>query len=410
MPPDTLLPPRAAGAALLLLCLWGVGCAARSSSVEGAAEVARSAPDASAARALLEEGAAALDVQTRRLALSTLIGLSPEPAGGGWSARGLWDPSPAVQRSVVDALGARLPEPESLAGLQAFVARDGAEAYTRCSAASLLARAGDRSLLSAVQEALAGADAPWQEAPCALAAAQMGDTSALTSLQAALREGELPLDLRFFQDLGRSGQVDAAPALIEGLALMEEDLALAAATALLELGHPEGEAMLRRALTGSDAQRRLEAVDFLLGASPQAAGRLLRRTTGPDTRTAADLALVGHGLDDPFFAVESLVSEDREVRQQATRALGGWLQAAGDKAPRRQEKLVRAGLLQALQDTEVTVRVAALQALAVVGTPQDAEALAPLIASDSPLERVEAAAALLRLLARTTTTAAPPAP
>ena len=98
--------------------------------------------------------------------------------------------------------------------------------------------------------------------------------------------------------------------------------------------------------------------------------------------------------------MESLLSLDREVRQQAARALGRWLAVAGDAAPRRQVKLARAGLLQALQDDETSVRAEAIAALAAVGLAEDLEALAPLTASDSPQERAEAAAALLHIAAR----------
>lgn len=384
---------------LLAVALFGLlpACGPKDGVDSTVGLVVRATPDADAARAQLEDATASLDVTTRRFALVSLMALDDEAGGGSWAARGLWDPEPAVQRSTISALDLRLPEADTVSVLQAFVARPGLDPYVRCSAAGVLARAGDQSTLPHVQEAMSAASAAWQAAPCALAAAQMGDAGALQVLQASLREGELPLDMHFLNDLGRSGLSQVSPALREGLELMEEEVELAVAAALLELGDEAGATMLRRALSGNDPVRQLEAVDFLLESSSERANVLLRRASG-EVGLAASLALIAKGQDLPYLAIESLLSNDREIRALACLALGRWLEADLD-APRRAGRLAHEALLHSLLDPEEQVRLEAIRALGVHGRSADASALAPLARSDaSGWQGVVASAALLSLV------------
>lgn len=385
---------RASGLLLTVL----LGCGPKKPPADAADPIARADPNAQLARQRLEDAAGSLDVSVRRFALVSLMALEDRPGGGSWAERGLWDPEPAVQRGVVAALESRLPEAETAARLRDFVARDNVDPYVQCSAASALARSGDASTLPQVQAAVAGAAAGWVAAPCALAAVQMGDDSALAVLTGALREGELPLNMDFFDDLGRSGLSDAAPALVEGLDLMEEAVELAAATALLELGAAEGGAMLRRALGDSDPVRQLEAVDFLMASDSERATQLLRRAGGGDVGVAASLALVARGEELPYPAVEALLSADREVRALACVALGQWL-GLGKDAPRRAERIAHEALVRSLQDPEEQVRLEAIRSLGAVGQPADATALAALVqAEGTDWQALVASAALLKLV------------
>jgi len=372
-------------------------CGPKQGGESSTGPIERTDPDRAIARERLESATASLDVTVRRFALVSLSELDGQPAGGDWASRGLWDPEPAVQRAVITSLEARLPEAETSARLQEYVRRDNLSAYARCAAASVLARAGDDSTLPAVQAAIARAEAPWVAAPCALAAAQMGDSDALLTLQGALEGGELPLDMGFLDDLGRSGLSAAAPALESGLALLEDELELAVAAALLELGASSGETILRRALGDNDLVRPFEAIDFLMGADTDAARALLRRAGGGDVGVAAKLALIAHGEGEPYFAVESLLSADREVRALSCRALGGWLQSS-DERPRRAERLAREALVQSLYDLEEQVRLEAIRALGTSGQPADASALAPLVVQDDGWQSIVASASLLKLV------------
>ena len=64
--------------------------------------------------AVLQQATQSDKVVLRMAALSALIELSPEPAGGAYGAMGLADSNHYVQRAAVDALAARLPETASL--------------------------------------------------------------------------------------------------------------------------------------------------------------------------------------------------------------------------------------------------------------------------------------------------------
>lgn len=384
-----------------LVGLVGVGCAPKApSGLDAQTETATATVDPNAARAVLEASADELDVSVRRLALETLVQLSPPDRVAGWADRGLWDPSPYVQRAVIDALTVRLPEPVSQQRLQGFVRRDGLDPYSRCAAASRLAARGDDSTLSAVQNAYQQEPALWRAAPCALAAAQMGDADGRARLKAALEQGALPLDAGFLSDVGQAdlGE-DVAASLAVGLERLEPELELAAAAALVVMGESAGEPLLRRALSSEQGQRQMEAVDFLLELPEADAARLLRRANGADAKVAARLGLVYHGLEEPYFAVESLLAGDREVRALATRALGGWLETNGSSGSRKMIRFSRQGLAQALADPEEVVQIEAARALRAVGRPDDATAVAPLLEADSDQLRIEAAAALLRLTA-----------
>jgi HEAT repeat protein len=142
-------------------------------------------------------------------------------------------------------------------------------------------------------------------------------------------------------------------------------------------------------------------VDFLLTSSSEQATVLLRRAGGGDVGVAAQLALIGRGEELPYFAVESLLSADREVRALACEVLGLWLEGA-DSPPRRAERLAHEALLKSLEDLEEQVRLEAIRALGRSGRAADASALAPLVMSEEPgWQGVVASAALLKLVSGT---------
>lgn len=382
-----------------------VGCAPRAPVTTAAVEVARAEPNISRAWEVLEAGAEGLDVPPRRRALSVLIAHSTADQLERWAARGLWDPSPYVQRSVAAALAARLPEPEALSALQAFVSRDGLDPYTRCGAASALARAGDASTAPVIQAALEAEFEGWLQAPCALALAQMssslprpaeGDPSARQALSVIIATGELPLELSFIDDLGRSGLPGLGEELLAVMGVVEPELQLALAAAALRLGDSGGADHLRRALSAEDIEQQLEAIDFLLTLPPELAVGPLRRA-GSSVKDIARLALIELGEGDLEPAIQSLLALDREVRAQATRALGGWLVQHQQAGPRRMMRLGQVALIEALQDPEDMVRLEALKALGRAGRAEDGAAIAPLIEDDALLIRIAAADALLSL-------------
>jgi len=384
----------------LLLALSLLGCRTPATAPAPAASVAAAEDAAAEPLPVLVEAAGSLDVSARGRALDLLIRYEPAPAGGEWGARALYDPHAYVQGLTVEALADRIDEPESAALLAELVQRDGVEPYVRGAAAFALAQAGRTDLVDALKAASEGLTY-WQRAPLSLAAARMGDAEALADLQSSLELGEFPLELGFFEDVGASGLTALAPALIEASVRVEEELVLPIGMALMQLDSARGESIFRSALSDPDPEVRMEAMDYLAANPMPASDALLSRARaqGPDAvRQYANLVRFARGegkLDNVWSALDSA---DRESRQLAVRAMAGYLDAKGPSSDwRRTEKQVHAALRAALADTESTVVLEALQALAEVGTPADRIALVPYLTSEPIVLRVEAAGAMLAL-------------
>ncbi len=381
---------------LSLAACGGQRRAAAAAPVAARAEQGRHA----AAEAVLEAAAADEAPDRRGHALAARIRTSPEPAAGGWAPRALWDPVPWVRREAAAALSSRLPEPASLAALQGFVARPDLDPYTRCGAAMHLARAGDRSVLPAVQAALAAAPEPWAAAPCALAATAMGDAAATAPLAEALQGGELPLDLGFVADLGRDGPASVVGDVGAAVDLVEEPLRLPLAVAWLELGGGGAAGVLRDALGGDDIEARLTALDFLVDAQTPEAEALLARAADLDGpgRTYARLALAARKGDvGPIEAAAADV--DRDVRALAMRFAGDLLGTLGDPGSRAAKK-ARELLTTGLSDEDDVVAQAAALGLAAHGSTAELAALEALLQAEGGDLRVSAATAILDILTR----------
>ena len=342
------------------------------------------------ASATLETAAAELDVAVRARALELLI----EHHGTEWAPRALFDPSPYVQRAGVEAL-ARLDEDEGYALIASLAARD-VDPYTRSHAAVVLIRAGH-----AVPDLGWGDEhLHWRRAPLALPSAMQGDPEALAALQEDLARGDYPLEIDFFLDLGASG-LPVEEALISCSEMVEEELELAIATALLDLGHAEGERRFKEALHADSLERRLEAVDYLAERDDEASVGLLKkaRNVGPtEVEDWATLALIAHGEQGPDPAFEALASTDRELRQQAVWALSEWLERGEGSA--RNQRTAHKALVAMLGDPEPVVVMASIQALGQVGLMGDRALLAGFMAQDDRGMSIEAAGAILAIEAR----------
>ena len=352
------------------------------------------------AHATLERGAKDLDVAIRCRALALLILTSPEPAGGPWGPRALWDPSPWVEKRGVEALSARIAEPETKALLSVLAKRATANPYARGAAAMRLALAGDSTVLPELRDAYTSERHPWRAAPLALAAATMGDPDALPVLADALRAGELPLEMGFVADIGRSRLTALVPALVEATTRVEEPLVLPLAAALVELGSPTGESLFHAALSSADPEVRLEALDFLVELRASAVAPLLRRAShgGSDlVRQYASFALLVQG-EGSVAAVASAATDDsdREVRSLAVHCLGLAL-SDGAAMHARDQRVAHRALRKALDDPEDVVLTEALQALAHTRDPEDLALIAGLLDADALALQVEAAGAVLTI-------------
>jgi len=356
------------------------------------------APNFEQARLVVHSAAGDLDISTRTMALSILIGL--EPGGGDWAERALWDPSVWVRRAAIDALAQRLPEPQSRVALVEFVEREGMDHYSRCAAAVNLARAGDFATLSRVQQAYQDAAEPWLAAPCALAAAQMGDAVAIDVLSGVLVEGELPLELGFGSDIGASELEELIPHMLVAIEMVEPSMEIALAAALVQLDDKRGRVRLERLLGSASEELQLEVIETIAVIPSETVSTMLSKVARSGSATlarAAMLALISRGEMEPTSAVALLVEIDREVRAQAVRALGGWVQQPEARGGRRAARLAQQGIMISLGDEEDMVLLAGVRAVQALGNPSDVALLAPLVEADSSRVQLAAAGAMLAL-------------
>jgi hypothetical protein len=324
-------------------------------------------------------------------------GLRPEPH----ASRALFDPSPYVRRSAVAALGARLPEPESLALLQEFVLREDVDPYTRGHVGVLLAEAGHAEALAVLVAAAAAESEWWRAAPLQLGVLAMGEDAVLPQLQAGLARGDFPLELMFFHDCGRVRRSELVEGLVAAAARVEEELVLPIAASLVRLGSPEGEALFAGLLASPVSEARLEALDFLEPLAGPAAGEvaagLIQGATRDGDPLVANYALlieVRRG-DRPISEAMGLAEDpDRQTRAQALWALEGRVGRDSEISRRRVQRLESLART-ALEDSEYLVATAAVGLLGALGTKQARVALEAGLEVESLPFRVEVVRALL---------------
>jgi len=375
-------------ARLLLILVVSTGCPKAPSALgDPTLPEAVEAVDAQAPQALLESASESLDPAVRARALHLLV-LSSDDVEG-WGARALFDPSPWVQRGAIRALSTR---PEAGAPLlRGFVERDDTDPTARSLAALLLPR-GSVDLT----EAWATVAEPWDRLPLALAAWHHGDDDARPAVEAALRTGELPLDLDLMDAVALHGDASLLPSLADAQDRVEPELATAIAAVRMRLGDPKGEVELRRAL-GGDVYERMEVLDRIATWDDPAAEALIRKASsaGPDlARSYGELLLTARTGQHAQRLSEALQSVDRDVRllgvEASAQALG---HGPADRALARSAVEV---LREATGDPDPAVRASAARALGAHGGPDHADLLQALLADEVQQVRVEAAGALLR--------------
>lgn len=380
----------------MLGALMWAACATRLPAPEPAAAIDGTRSEMPAPwREVLEAAAKDVDVATRKEGLGLLVGqgVRPEP----YASRALFDPSPYVRRSAVEALGARLPERDSLALLQDFVLREDVGPYTRGHAGLLLAESGHAEALEVLVAAAAAESQWWQAAPLQLAVLAMGEDAVLPSLKAGLARGDFPLELVFFHDCGRVGRPELVESLVAAAARVEEELVLPIAASLVRLESPEGEALFAGLLASPVTEARLEALDFLEPLAGSAVEGLLQGATrdgDPLVANYARLIEVRRGDRALSEAIALAEDPDRQTRSQALWALEGRVQreeALSRREMQRLESLARG----ALEDSEYLVATAAVRLLGALGTKQARSALEVGLEVESLRFRVEVVRALL---------------
>lgn len=400
----------------MALAVGLVGCVPRAVGRLPAPQAVH-APVEGRAGEVLIRGTADLDISVRARSLAWLIRLDPAPGGGTWTPRALHDPAPFVQQLAVEALASRIQEEEARRALADLVRRDRVDPYVRGQAALRLAWAGDSRAAADTAAAWRAQRDAWDVAPLALAAAVLGDPEAVVALSRALEEGAFPLETGFFLDIGGSGLVGLVPALETAGGLVEEELQLPLAVTRAALGDRGGVRAVRKVLRGQDAAFQLDALDYLSDVRGPMGARLVRSTRphrDPTVRAFRRLARVAQGSRRVSAAERAWRSEDREVRARALEAVAQalrWTELSGPEA-----RVARRMANEGLSDEEYVVQLQALRCLAVAGRREDLQAAAQggaagegrggepalllLLEDESPLVRIEAAAAILSLSAR----------
>jgi HEAT repeat protein len=212
-------------------------------------------------------------------------------------------------------------------------------------------------------------------------------TRARKLMESAL-ENDKEADVRSYaaSALGAEKIRRAIPALRSALRDSEVEVTFAAAKALFEMGDHSGSALLRQVLTGEVDQ----APGLLEGALRDA------RKTLHDPK---QLAMIGvneaaGALLGPASLAITVAEQWLKDKGATARALSARLLAADKSAASRQ------ALIEGLGDSNLVVRVASCQALAIQGDRSSLPHIEVLLGGKSEAARAMAAAAVLRLASR----------
>jgi len=288
---------------------------------------------------VLDASAADEDPMVRGMALRKLIELRPSPDWAAWGQRATWDPEEWVQRQGVEAIAGHLPDSESVNQLRGVLERANVSPFVRCRAAMHLVQASSlggefhRSLLASVQEAAASTRQPQNRSPCWVVGAVLGDADMATRLAAMLADGEVPLDLMFVDDLGRSDLSDMVESIESGMEWFEEPMEIPMASVLFRLGSDLGEARMTTAFRDPMVEPGLEALDLLANVRTERTTRLIEvasRSTVEEVQLYARLILTSRGKGKWQWLDEAAQSNDRETRLWAAQFVGDAAEATWD--------------------------------------------------------------------------------
>jgi HEAT repeat protein len=314
----------------------------------------------------------------------------------------------------------------------------GADPSERTAIANLLGRAGDASVMPAITAMLEdAATAPaatdalehlGRSSDDALIAALTADDptrraailpllrtkQAIPAVRALLRDDDVEVRARASEALARLGDTASVPLFFEALGDGNVRVAHAAVSAILTLGSSETEALTLTAIRSGKPAVRRHAIRIAGAFGFASAFEPLRDAIDDSDRRVAELAIAGLGaVDDP--RVEDVLAKlatsgDDALRSAVMRAAA---QRGGATAARLLTKgpsdssawvryyaaqgLGKLGahevpsapelLIQRLRDPAPQVRIAALEALSRLGSPEAWEAVRGAAASSDPDER-----------------------
>lgn len=260
------------------------------------------AVDAQAPLQILHLAAADASPGLRAQGLRSLILYSKTPEQA--AHRALWDPDGWVQRQAIRALARRKPSscwPESAERLLART-DDLADPFAQSEAVFALLDESGVNLQDAMRIHLDRPLAPWQGAPLWFAANAAGLDGGVDRLHTAISDGDLAFDPEFLRALGQADPSSTLPALQAGQPWAEEQLADAYLAARLALGDATAVAELEQGITGDDAMRAIEILDYLAHVDTPEATTLLnaaKRSNEPLVTDYAEILLAARGAADP---------------------------------------------------------------------------------------------------------------
>lgn len=314
----------------------------------------------------------------------------------------------------------------------------GADPAERTAIAILLGRAGDASVLPAIASMLedsttsgAAADALQQigrtsdEALIdALAAPDPAQRAAIlplvrskqaaASIRGLLRDDDAEVRARACEALARVGDVASVPLLFEALADTSARVTHAAVSAILTLGSSETETLALAAVRSGRSSVRRHAIRLLGAFGYASAFEPLRDAIDDSDRRIAELAIAGLGTIEDA-RVEDVLTKLASSPDDALRS--AVMRAAAQRSATSAVKLLAKGiadssawvryyaaqglgrlgagdgtqvsdlLIQKLRDPAPQVRIAVIEALSRIGSPQAWDAVQRAAASTDPDER-----------------------
>ncbi len=395
----------------MILFLSLMGCFSRMvvGAVAPQGEISLNSSDDSAWSALYA-GAESLDVSVRLLSAHDIVRYRPEPSGGDFTQRFLLDPSPYVQRAALQALLERLDTGDDSTALALLIDnlhRGDLDPYTWGHLAHSLVDVVEGEDTALIGTKWESESASYLVLPLALAAAEVGNTAALAALTAAIEVAEVPLELTFFDDCGEA-DLPISETIMESFERLEQVLHIPAVVCALELGEESAEADLRERIRSTEnPEQALEVLDFLVEANTYAGEGAVHRllteasnSSDPIISAYGQGALLSFGEGDPGVVIEFATSIDRDVRVIAFACLTRWWDRFGHTSTRQQRLSYHKAIIDALDDTNIVVVLAAIEAIGHFAHPDDTALMDALLESEDSMVRVRAASALLRLRRR----------
>jgi HEAT repeat protein len=288
------------------------------------------------------------------------------------------------ERTAIATLLGRAGDPSVVTAITSLL-EDDSSTSAATDALDLLGRASDDALITA----LANSDASKRAAILPL----VRSSSAAPTVRKLLLDDDAEVRARACETLARIGDTGSVRLLFDALADPSPRVAHAAVSAILTLGTAETEALALEAVRSNRAGARRHAIRLLGAFGFASAFEPLRQAINDPDRRIAELAVSGLAMiDDP--RVDDVLGKVARSNNDACRS--AVMRAAAHRGGARAIKLV----INGLEDPAAWVRYYATQGLGRIGAvdvPHASELLVRRLRDPAPQVRVAAIEALSRL-------------